>query len=240
MSEGQVPKDLFRLFSDLRHHQGALQQPVQGTELDPQLALLRQWQSERLARTYTDLLADKQYNAICQFFLSDIYAPRDFSQRDQDAQDLYGLFRRYLPEAMLGLLADTIQLNSLTSRLDLALLQVLFEDLHIQNAISGEAYAQAYRLCDNYADRKLQIELLAKIMSEVSKGAHNPLVEAALRLAKKPAKQAGWVDLYDFLRRGYDACKPARNFKHFVSTIEQREMSILEKIYAGNPDPFDI
>jgi hypothetical protein len=34
-------------------------QPLSGTSLDPNVAMLRDWQSQRLARTYQDLLADE-------------------------------------------------------------------------------------------------------------------------------------------------------------------------------------
>ena len=58
MSDRLAPKELVRLLSKIQHHRGAQQQPVAGDPLDPQLAVLRAWQSDRLAHTYTDLLAD--------------------------------------------------------------------------------------------------------------------------------------------------------------------------------------
>jgi hypothetical protein len=238
--EGQSPKDLIRLLHELEYSEEAKQQPVAGAELDPQLAWLRQWQSKRLASTYADLLKDPHYAPICGFFLSDIYAARDFSQRDQDAEHLYSLLSRYLPAVMLTLLADIIHVNKLTSLLDYALLRALIEELHIVDTITPQDYAQAYRICDNYAERKLQIELLVKCLHEVGKGAHNLLVELSLRVAKLPAQHAGWFDLYDFLERGYAACKPARNFEFFVKTIEGRETAILDRIYASDPNPFNI
>ncbi len=238
LSESQSPKDLLRVIYELQHREEARQQPVAGIALNPQMALLRQWQSERLSRTYADLLADKHYAPICHFFLSDLYAARDFSQRDQDAEHLYALLSRYLPKSMLTLLAEAILLNDLTQRLDQALLQALVEELHIEEAITPQGYAEAYRLCDNYAERQLQIELLARCLNEVGKGAHSLLVDASLRLAKLPAEALGWFDLYDFLRRGYAACKPVGNFKFFISTLQERETAILDKIYSNNPDPF--
>ena len=60
-----------------------------------------------------------------------------------------------------------------------------------------------------------------------------------LVLARAPALRAGWFELYDFLRRGAQACQPMRNVDHFVATIYQRELSILEKIFAGEAQPFD-
>ncbi len=43
-------------------------------------------QSERLARTYSDLLASDRYRESCEFFLEELYGARDFEQRDAEAQ----------------------------------------------------------------------------------------------------------------------------------------------------------
>ena len=127
MPEIVSPKEFIHLLSELQHREEAQRQAIDNTMLDPQLASLRQWQSERLARTYTDLLNDKQYRSACLFFLSDIYSPRDFSQRDQDAEHLYNLLSRFVPQAMLRLLADAIRTNQLTDQLDRALLREVNE-----------------------------------------------------------------------------------------------------------------
>jgi len=232
------PQDLLSLLFDLQHSAEAQQQSLPGKDLENRLAMLRQWQSRRLAYTYADLLEDGQYRSACQFFLSDIYAPRDFSQRDHDAEHLHGLLARYLPEPMLRLLADTIRLNQLTNRLDQQLLHALFEDLGVTRQITPQTYAAGYRICDNHAERKEQIELLTSVLDEAAHGARRPVFAISLRLARFPAYHAGWFELYDFLDRGYTACKSMKNVSKFVSTIHQREMNILQSIFAGAPDPF--
>jgi hypothetical protein len=101
-----------QLLHDLQHDEALRHQPVLATDLDPPLARLRQWQSERIARTYADLLADKRYRPACLFFLSDIYAPRDFSQRDHDVERIHTFLSRVVPAQMLQLLTDVVELNS--------------------------------------------------------------------------------------------------------------------------------
>ena len=179
----------------------------------------------------------KQYRAACQFFLSDIYSPRDFSQRDHDAEHLYNLLSRFLPQAMLRLLADAIRTNRLTDRLDRVLLQELRKHLEMTEALTPGEYAQAFRQCDNYAERREQIELMTKILLEAAQGARNPIFAASLRLVRRPVYRAGWSEVYDFLERGYQACRPMRDVKYFVKTIYQREFTILEQIFAGDDRP---
>ena len=51
---------------------------------------------------------------------------------------------------------------------------------------------------------------------------------------------AGWHELQGFLERGYAAFKHMKGAEEFLNTIETRETGILDRIYAGDPDPFDL
>jgi hypothetical protein len=208
--------------------------------LDPQLALLRAWQAERLSRTYADYLADERFRPACVFFLSDIYAPRDFSQRDRDFDHLHELLSRFLPEKMLRLLSQAISLNQMTYDLDHRMLYILVSELGMTDSLSPEVYLEAYQRCNNPAERLEQIEMMVAIVREVGIGARLPLVGSVLRLARRPALRWGWVDLYDFLERGYQAFQPIRDINPFVRVIEQREKRILEQIFSSKADPFQV
>jgi len=211
---------------------------VPSTGLDPHLALLRAWQADRLAATYADLLADKHTRPASHFFLSDIYGPRDYTQRDHDAERLHTILARLVPAPLLKQLADVIQLNQLTSALDQQLVAVLFGELGVTDAIAPEQYAEAYRRCDNEVERAEQIDLIVRVLGDAAQGAHWPGVGVALKLAGGTARKAGWVELYGFLERGYQAFKRIKDVKAFVTTIERRERRILDRIFANDPDPF--
>jgi len=226
-------------FSNLNQHKQAQPELVL-VGLEPALALLRTWQSNRLTRTYSDLLVNPEFESACRFFLSDIYAARDFSKRDQDLEYLYHVMSRFLPDFLLKLARKTIELNSLTNTLDQALLKVLVENLQVVDKITPQIYAEGYRICDNYNDRAFQIELLINVGKMVGSGTRLPLINAALRLARRPARLAGWEDVQDFLERGFFAFKNIRKPEKFLGTIQDREMHILDNIFANYPDPFEI
>lgn len=236
MPKDPTPQNAARLLHDLQHNEALRHQPVAGAELDPPLALLRAWQSERLARTYADLLAEPQYRPACLFFLSDIYAPRDFSQRDHDAERIHAFLARVVPAQMLQLLTETITLNALTSALDRRLVAVLTEQLGVTATLTADQYAEGYRRCDNAADRTRQIELLLQVVQQVGEGAHARGVGLALKVVRGPAHRAGWVAVFDFLEHGYGAFKQIRDLPKFVDTIARRERSLLSRIFAGDPD----
>lgn len=238
MPDDPTTPDAARLLHELRHNDELRQQPIPETPLDPGLALLRMWQSQRLAQTYTDLLADQYCAPALRFFLSDIYAPRDFSQRDHDVERIYAFLSRVMPAQTLRLLTDIVTLNRLTTALDNELRHVLVDRLGVTDTITSELYAEGYRICDNYDRRVHQIDLIAVALADVGEGSRMPVVSLALMIARIPAQRAGWGELYDFLKRGYAAFKQLRDVSSFVETIAQRERRILEQIYAGAPDPF--
>jgi hypothetical protein len=240
MTDKPRPPDVARLLRDLQSSDELRHQPVAAAGLDPHLALLRQWQSDRLAQTYADLLDNKQFSAACQFFLSDIYAPRDFTQRDHDVERLHAWLSRVVPASMLKLLTDVVELNALSNALDQRLVRQLVEALGVTDRLSPELYAEGYRQCDNYADRTRQIDLIAEVVGQVGEGARHRMVGAAVKLVQGPAKRAGWLELYGFLERGYAAFRPMRDVKLFVDTIRERETRILDQIYARSPDPFAV
>jgi hypothetical protein len=240
MTDEIKPPDAARLLYDLQHSDELQRQPVAEAALSPQMALLRTWQSQRLAQTYADLLADPRSGPALRFFLSDLYAPRDFSRRDHDVEQIYAFLSRVMPAQTLQLLTDVIALNRLTTALDNDLCYVLVEQLGVTDTLTPECYAEGYRICANYESRVHQINLIATALAQVGAGARMPVVGLAMKLVRIPAQRAGWEELYDFLKRGYAAFKQLRDVTTFVGTIAQRERRILNQIYSGDPAPFTV
>jgi hypothetical protein len=223
--------------SRLRQYRLA-QPPISHAEMDASLLRLRAWQSARLAQTHADLLESHRYGPACRFFLDEIYAPRDFSQRDQDIEYLYAIMSSFLPEFLIKVVRKAIEMNNLTNELDWALSRVLIEKLGVTEQITPELYAEAYRICDNYEERAHQIHLIGEVGSMVDRGTRIPLMGITLHLARRPARRAGWVELHEFLEKGYTAFKHMGRADEFLKTIQEREMGILDRIYAGHPEPF--
>lgn len=208
-------------------------------ERSEHLDVLREWQTLRLKLTYQDFLESSRYGPACRFFLEDIYAAKDFRQRDYEIRHLYEIMSRFLPDFLLRLVSETIELYELTDALDEALLNALRQDLGVEGAIPAEKYVEAYRICDNYAERARQIEMIVEVGRMVEVGTRIPLVGTSLKLARLPAQATGWDDLHDFIQRGFSAFKRMRGADMFLQAIHDREMRILDGIFAGLPQPFE-
>lgn len=229
-------KDTAKILFHLKKAKAPTAKTVE-VSLSPQMALLRSWQSRRLAQTYEDLWDTPRYSALCQFFLEDIYAPKDFSRRNQDGERLYRFLRRFFPPQALHAMTLTLELSALTEELDNALLDALVNQLDFTDVLTETMYAKAYRLCDNYADRQKQINLIVAVARRVSRFAKMPFVSPSLRLARGPARQADLSELHGFFERGLLALKNTPNIDPFLQIVAEREQRILKKLFAAEPKP---
>ncbi len=210
------------------------QQP-QDDGLNAQLSLLRRWQAERLARTHADLLHDSRYRPAAEFFLEELYGDKDFSRRDHDVERAYPIMVRTMPAGVLRAIATSVELHALSSELNIELLRVLVGEFGLQDQLSEETYVSAYRHCNNYDHRAHQIELIHGLGTKLSTAVHNPLVYAALVLARGPAYLAGFGKLQEFIEWGFRAFRNMENPDDFLNTIVSRELQLLDRIYRRDP-----
>ena len=202
--------------------------------------LLREWQQERLSRTYRDLLDSSRYGPAAEFFLSDLYGLKDTSARDGAVERLYPTMAKLLPEAGLRSIGFALELDALSEELDAQLLDALEDQLALCDRILEADYCEAYRRCDNYALRKHQIELFGGVGGTLAQAVEKPLVYSLLRGMRRPARLAGFGELQDFLERGFRAFRHMEDPSGFLDTIERRETQVLDRIYARHPHPFDL
>ncbi len=208
-------------------------------ELEQDVLKLAEWQSQRMLRTYADMFATARYFPPMNFFKEDMYAPKDFSKRDLEAKKVFPVMSRVVPAGMVGTLALVMEVNALSMALDDRLAAAL-KQLGAIDAITPAAYGEAYRLCDNRAEREYQIELIVKVGQAVNRYVKFPYISGALKIMHKPAHMLGLGDLQDFLERGYEGFKHMGDASEFLLQIEDREGKILDNIFAGKDDPFDI
>lgn len=203
---------------------------------------LRAWQSARLSRTHRDLLESGRYGNAAAFFLSDLYGPKDFRQRDADVEKVVPMLAAVLPLGALHSLAMALELDALSEHLDAAMVAALREaqpDRSRPLAIDDAAYATAYR-AGSRGERERQIELVDETGKVLDSVAHKPMVTTAMNLARTPARLAGMSALYDFLERGLTAFRGMKRADEFLAIIRRRETALMERLFAGAPDAFTL
>jgi hypothetical protein len=213
-----------------------------GSGLSREQQRLCEWQTGRLLATYADLAGSPRYCPAIDFFLEDLYGTKDFSRRDQGAARLSSVMARILPAHTIYTAALAMELNALSHELDHHILRVLSEELGSKDCITAEAYVEAYRRCENYDKRKRQIELIYRIGEDIDAmvAKHSHSITAALHFTRIPSYWVGLGELHNFLERGYLAFRNMQGAEYFLNTIVERETKILDRIYAGDPHPFQL
>ncbi|MCL4801895.1 MAG: hypothetical protein KJ025_20055 [Burkholderiales bacterium] len=201
---------------------------------------LREWQAARLARTYPDLLASPRYGRAARFFLDELYGPKDFTERDDEVARILPTMTRLLPVAAVRAFALAVELDCVSETLDAALVAALRAGGNADAALRLDAprYADAYRRCANRAERERQIRLVREIGEALDALARKPLVAKAVEMMRRPAALAGLAELHAFLEGGFAAFRHMQGADEFLGTIDRRERRIMERLFAGDPDPF--
>ncbi len=129
-------------------------------------AELRAWQGARLARTHRDLLESRRFHDAAQFFLTDLYGPRDLSRHIEEVRRIVPAMTSVLSDAGLATVPHAMELNVLSESLDGAMVEALGEKAP---EITDELYGEAYRLVDRAQDRERQIDLIALLGEALDK-----------------------------------------------------------------------
>lgn len=212
----------------VRRHAAARRRVGDDPLLAARVRALEAYQSRRLAQAHADLHANARYRLAIDFFLEDLYGPRDLTQRDAQMVRALDKLARFLPRAALSALAHAFELHVLTMELDTATAARLAGP----DALDDRAYAMAYRAAGRRPDRERQIELLGVVGELLDSVAHRPEVGVMVRLARAPAHAGGFGHLQEFLERGYRAFRAMHGAGQFLETVVDRERALLRRLFA--------
>lgn len=201
-----------------------------------ELELLQNWQRARLARSYDGLISQPRYAAAGDFFLAELYGGLHFRERDQEMERVLPVMVRMLRDDMLRVLAEAFELQSLSLQFDMdmtmALIEFGWDDLDV------DRYGEIYRACGRPGERKRQIELIHRLGLELNELVHHRLVLLLIRTVRGPARAAGFGLLQSFLENGLTAFQVMGDGTEFVETIWRRESEVMQRLFAGEAEPF--
>lgn len=195
---------------------------------------LQEWQCRRLLTTHADLQAQPKFADAMQFFVDELYGPKDFSQRDKDLTRVIPKLAAVLPEKALIALDDALRLNALSFDLDTDMVTALLEQSEHEHLserdISPETYAIAYRKVGRAEERKEQIDIVEKLGLQLADVVHVRGINLLIKMARKPAEIAGVLALHEFLADGFAAFKQLGDVNAFLDPIIFRETAIMRSL----------
>jgi hypothetical protein len=200
------------------------------------LAVLQQFQLDRIARSYADLIRQENSRTAVNFFLSELYGGLDFRKRDQDMNKVMPLMVHFLPDRTLMTMSEAFELQAISLEFDIAMAQYMSRKSIPR--LDMAAYCGVYRATGDQSDRERQIMLIRKLGFDLEKLVKKPLVSFLARMMRGPAHAAGFGDLQDFLESGLGSFRSLNDVREFVTIIYQRERDAMQKMFAGEEKPF--
>lgn len=199
--------------------------------MDALYRLLVDFQVERLKRTYRDFVEEPKHARLSKFFFEDVYSTRDKIERDASVRRLHDKVRDVLGEEAVRNLERVIELNELTDGLDERMLAKLRE-LDVRRDFTESEYEEAYYLCDNFGERKRQIELILHSLQYFHGLAQYRTIGVGLTLLRPYAILKSATLLLDFLQAGYKAFRSLKDIAEFHDAVKKREVERLDRIYS--------
>jgi hypothetical protein len=189
---------------------------------------LQTWQTNRLLVTHDDLWNSKRFKPAMQFFVDELYGPRDFSQRDIEVARVVPKMTKIIPRKGLIPLQTALRLNCLSLELDIALVQKLGSEV-----LNRRSYFDCYRQSCNQSQREEQIQLLENLSLDLPKVVKVPGISIILMLSRKPAKVAGVDSLHAFLENGFNSFKKLGNVHDFIDPVISREREMMYALFSA-------
>jgi hypothetical protein len=196
---------------------------------------VQNWQCQRLLLSHQEMYQQKRFKPAVEFFVEELYGPKEFSQRDHDISRVVPKMANLLPEKALVSLASALHLNALSFELDFAMARKLHG-----LTIDRDSYAQAYRECNNQVLRQQQINYILTLGRDLANVVQMKGITTLLVLSRKPAKLAGVIALHEFLEHGFKAFKKLGEVDDFVIPVVNFEQALLTQLFdksAANPLP---
>jgi hypothetical protein len=191
---------------------------------------VKRYQQRRFELTYADLLTHPRYAGASSFFLSELYGPSDFTQRDAQFARIVPALVRLFPAEVVGTVQALAALHALSEQLDSRMGRVVSDE-----PVDAARYAKAWQACGDVAGRERQIALLEQVGHSLDALTRNALLRHSLRAMRGPARAAGLAALHQFLESGFDTFRGMRGADEFLALIGKRERALAATLFSATP-----
>jgi hypothetical protein len=198
---------------------------------------IKRVQCQRFRHSYSDVLAHADWGQAAQFFLSELYGDRDYSQRDAQFARIAQAMQRLFPHSVVSVATALTQLHALSEQLDhamgCAILQVAPGP--ISDASAMTAYVDTWRAVGQQSARAAQLALVLRLGEELAKLTRTTGLRMMLRMMRGPAHAAGLQDLQGFLEQGFDTFSALQRSKSgvtgFLALVAERESAWIDRLF---------
>jgi hypothetical protein len=195
------------------------------------LRAIQRYQVARMRATHEALFRSPVYGPLCEFFVADLYGPREVGlAREATLRSLGRVLKPVLPAWIFDGAIGLIDLQSLSAQLDDRLARTLFS-AGCSSHFSSEEFEAAYFRCDDYADRTHQIALSESCTSFAFELSRQRSTGLLLSTARRLQRHASVDSLIAVLERGHRAFGHVGEIGPFLAAMRVGETTYLDGIY---------
>lgn len=209
--------------------------------LAQRLADVQNWQKQRIRHTHADFFAKPENQLMADYFLNRLYGGPNFNELAFQIGRIInnaGIVEKVIPASAIRTGNAGVELAVLAIQMDQDLAQHILQHYPVDQSLNDEVMCATYLKLDQYQPRQHQMDLLDELGHNMDKYVRSRMIRAAFKLAKGPAHKYRIESMYDFIGEGFAAMEPLPSAASFVETFTTREREIIEKVHAGDTQPF--
>lgn len=233
MSKLAALDQLLEQYQQLSYHTN----PVLKTRLHE----AQDWLKSRIQRTHHELFNQKENVLMAQYFINRLYGGPEFDDLAVQIERLLKYAHKaekIIPENAIKTGLKSVGLAVLAMQLDEQVAAKLLKDYPAEQKIDDEMMRQTLIKLDQYEARLEQLSLLDDLGGALDKYMRSFIMHTAFKMCKGTASKYRFELMYDFIGEGFIAMKPMKSAANFIHTFTVKECEIVEKVHAGDPNPF--
>ena len=199
------------------------------------------WLKIRIQNTHHDLFNQKENVLMAQYFIHRLYGGPEFDDLAVQIECLLKYAHKaekIIPENAIKTGLKSVGLAVLAMQLDEQVAAQLLKDYPVDQVIDDEMMRQTLIKLDQYEARLEQLSLLDDLGGALDKYMRSFIMHTAFKMCKGAASKYRFELMYDFIGEGFVAMKPMKSAANFIHTFTVKEREIVEKVHAGEPNPF--
>ena len=199
------------------------------------------WLKNRIQMTHQDLFNQKENVLMAQYFINRLYGGPEFDDLAVQIERLLKYAHKaekIIPENAIKTGLKSVGLAILAMQLDEQVAAQLLKDYPADQVIDNEMMRQTLIKLDQYDARLEQLSLLDDLGGALDKYMRSFIMHTAFKMCKGAANKYRFELMYDFIGEGFIAMKPMKSAANFIHTFTVKEQEIVEKVHAGEPNPF--
>lgn len=180
------------------------------------MAAVRDFQKQQLRARHGD-------HPVSNFFAEHLMGDLDLGGLEDNPEGSARRIQRLIRDT--GSAAAAIEFSVLTDELSRAVAAELGD-----RPLTAINYARAYRSAGRRGDRQRQLGLIAFVAEDLVDVPRSRFAYAAFKLAKRPARAAGFAAVYDLLAAGFEAVRRDRQAEQHIAEWLATEQALMQRL----------